>query len=150
MEKLKGKELQERLVQKMKEWQKTESDAITITREIGDKTDNPFIRNVMVTMNSDSARHRSVQQLIIDSFEKEHITINTDDMEAIWAMIEKHIELEQKMLSSVEEILEALQGQKTLVVQRYLLEYLRQDEKKHETMLHNLRAVKDGMYPYGG
>ena len=104
----------------------------------------------MVTMNSDSARHRSVQQLIIDSFEKEHITINTDDMEAIWAMIEKHIELEQKMLSSVEEILEALQGQKTLVVQRYLLEYLRQDEKKHETMLHNLRAVKDGMYPYGG
>ena len=150
MEKLKGKELQKKLVQTMREWQQTESDAITITREIGDKTDNPLIRSVMVTMNSDSARHRSVQQLIIDSLEKEPITIDTDDMEAIWTMIEKHIELEQKMLSSVEEMLESLKGQKALAIQRYLLEYLRQDEKKHETMLDNLRAVKDGMYPYGG
>jgi len=150
MEKLKRKEFQERLVQKMREWQKIESDAIKNTREIGDKTDNPLIRNVMVTINSDSARHRSVQQLVIDSLEKERITINTDDMAGIWTMIEKHIELEQKMLSSVEEIIESLKGQKALVVQRYLLEYLRQDEKKHETMLTNLRAVKDGMYPYGG
>ena len=150
MEKLKGKELQEKLVQIMKDWQKIESDAINITRGIGDKTDNPLIRNIMVTMNSDSARHRSVQQLIIDSFEKEHIAVTTDDMEAIWAIIEKHIELERKMLSSVEELLEALKGQKALLMQRYLLEYLRQDEKKHEAMLDNLRAVKDGMYPYGG
>jgi hypothetical protein len=121
-----------------------------MTREIGDKTNNILIKNIMVTINSDSARHRSVQQLIIDSLEKEHVTISTDDLEAIWAMIERHIELEKKMLSSVDEILQSLEGQRALLVQRYLLEYLRQDEKKHEVMLDNLRAVKDGMYPYGG
>jgi len=150
MDRMKGKDIQERLVQQMKAWRKTESEAIKITREIGDTTKNPLIKNIMVTMNSDSARHRSVQQLIIDSFEKEPLPISTDDMEAIWSMIEKHVALEQTMLSAVEETLQSLKGRKSLVVQRYLLEYLRQDEKKHEAMLDNLRAIKDGMYPYGG
>jgi hypothetical protein len=104
----------------------------------------------MVTLNSDSARHRSVQQLIIDSLEKEPVTISTDDMIIVWNLIEKHIELEKKMVSYVQKTLESMQGEKALLIQRYLLEYLHEDEKKHETMLNNLRAIKDGMYPYGG
>jgi hypothetical protein len=150
MEKMKRKELQETLVQKMKEWQELESEAIIITRAIGDKSSNPLIKNIMVTLNSDSARHRSVQQLIIDSLEKEPVTISTDDMIVVWNLIEKHIELEKKMVSYVQKTLESMQGEKALLIQRYLLEYLHEDEKKHETMLNNLRAIKDGMYPYGG
>jgi len=66
MGKTKMKAVQEGVVQKMKEWQDIESTAIK-TREIGDKTENPLIKNIMITINSDSAQHRSVQQLIIDS-----------------------------------------------------------------------------------
>ncbi len=66
------KAVQEGLVQKMKEWQEIKSTAIKTTREIGDKTENPLIKNIMITINSDSARHQSVQQLIIDRVSKKN------------------------------------------------------------------------------
>jgi len=61
------KAVQEGLVQKIKEWQEIESTAINTTRKTGDKTENPLIKNTIITINSDSARHQTVQQLIIDS-----------------------------------------------------------------------------------
>jgi len=144
------KALQEKLVAAMKEWQEIESKAIDTTRSIADKSDNPLIKNIMVTINSDSARHRSVQQFIVDSLEKEYVEINIQDMENVWNMIEEHIELEKQMAAKVEEMLAALEGKKSFLVQHYLLEYLREDERKHEIMLNNLGAIKTGMYPYGG
>ena len=150
MEKTTMKSVQEVLVQKMKEWQAIESTAIKTTREIGDKTENPLIKNIMITINSDSARHRSVQQLIIDSLEKEHLTLSINNLKDVWKMIEQHIALEQKMVSLVKEALETVKGKKALMVQQYFLEYLLADEQKHETMLDKLHSIKDGMYPYGG
>jgi hypothetical protein len=150
MEKIKMKSVQEGLVQKMKEWQEIESTTIKTTREIGDKTENPLIKNIMITINSDSARHRSVQQLIIDSLEKEHLTLSINDLGDVWNMIEQHIALEQKMVSLVKEVLETVKGKKALMVQQYFLEYLLADEQKHEAMLNKLHSIKDGMYPYGG
>jgi hypothetical protein len=150
MEKTTVKAVQEGLVQKMKEWQEIESTAIKTTREIGVKTENPLIKNIMITLNYDSARHRSVQQFIIDSLEKEHLTLSINDLGDVWTMIEKHIALEQKMVSLVKEVLETVKGKKTLMVQQYFLEYLLADEEKHEAMLNKLHSIKDGIYPYGG
>ena len=150
METTKMKAVQEGLIQKMKEWQEIESTAIKTTREIGDKTKNPLIKNIMTTINSDSARHRSVQQLIIDSLEKEHLTLSINDLEDVWTMIEKHIALEQQMVSLVKEVLETIKGKKALMVQQYFLEYLLADEQKHEAMLDKLHTIKNGIYPYGG
>jgi hypothetical protein len=66
----------------------------------------------MITINYDSARHRSVQQFIIDSLEKEHLTLSINDLGDVWTMIEKHIALEQKMVSLVKEVLETVKGKK--------------------------------------
>jgi hypothetical protein len=35
-----------------------------------------------------------------------------------------------------------------MLVQRYLLEYLLADEKKHDQLLEKLEAIKKDMYPY--
>ena len=35
-----------------------------------------------------------------------------------------------------------------MLVQEYLLNYLLVDEKKHDSLLAQLEAVKKGMYPY--
>ena len=37
-----------------------------------------------------------------------------------------------------------------MLVQEYLLNYLKADEMKHDALLSLLEAVKKGMYPYAG
>ena len=63
-------------------------------------------------------------------------------------MVEKHIELERKTVDLPKEALTALKGTKMVVVQ-YLIEYLLEDENKHNKILDNLEGIKKGMYPYG-
>jgi hypothetical protein len=62
-------------------------------------------------------------------------------------MIEKHIQLEKKTIELAQEALDALKGKKMLV-QEYLLNYLMEDEAKHNKILDNLEKIKGGMYPY--
>ena len=60
----------------------------------------------------------------------------------------KHIDLEKKTVELAKDSLEALKGRK-MVVQEYLLDYLRIDEEKHNSVLESLGTIKKGMYPYG-
>ena len=64
-------------------------------------------------------------------------------------MIEDHIKLEKKTLKLAEESLEAIKNSKGMLVQAYLLEYLTEDEKKHNILLEKLANIQKGMYPYG-
>ena len=82
------------------------------------------------------------------SLEKQAIALSPDELGEIWTLIEKHIELERKTINFAKEALEALKGKK-MVVEQYLLEYLLEDENKHNKILDNLEGIKKGMYPYG-
>ena len=64
-------------------------------------------------------------------------------------MIEKHIKLEKQTLELAQGALESIEGSKGMLVQSYLLEYLMDDEKKHNQLLERLRSIQKGMYPYG-
>ena len=61
-------------------------------------------------------------------------------------MIESHIELERKTLEMARQSLEALKGKK-MVIQEYLLQYLQEDEEKHNNLLRRLEMIKKGMTP---
>jgi hypothetical protein len=61
-------------------------------------------------------------------------------------MIEAHIELERKTLEMAGRSLEALKGKK-MVIQEYLLQYLQEDEEKHNNLLRRLEMIKKGMTP---
>ena len=63
-------------------------------------------------------------------------------------MIERHVELEKKSVEIAEQTLASLKG-KAMIVQAYLLNYLREDEKKHNDLLSSLDSIKIKMYPYG-
>ena len=65
------KELNEKLVATLKDWQKIEDQSVKSTSDIIAKTDNLIVRQIMEIIRQDSAMHRKVQQLIIDNFEKE-------------------------------------------------------------------------------
>ena len=136
----------EKLADTMKRWQKLENSAIAQTARIMEETEHPLIRAVMEVIKNDSENHYRIQQLIIDSVEKEYINVFTDDLARCWESIEKHIALEKKTIEMAAESFAALEGSKN-VVQLYLLDYLKQDEEKHDRLLADLDRIKRAMYP---
>jgi hypothetical protein len=142
------KEIQEQIVENMKNWKKIENASVASTGKVIEKTDNPIIRLIMEIIQRDSQMHYRIQDLIIDSLEKSAISLTPEELGEVWDLVEKHIDLEKKTVAMAEESLEALKGRK-MVVQEYLLDYLRIDEEKHNAVLETLSTIKKGMYPYG-
>lgn len=144
---MKTKEIQEQLVASLKDWQKIEDASIEACAKISKQSDNPIVRVVMEIIMRDSVMHHRVQQMIIDSLEKQAISLTPEELGEVWGMIEEHIRLERKTIDYAKQALAAIKGTK-MVVQQYLLEYMLQDEEKHNKVLDNLEAVKRGIYPY--
>ena len=142
----KQKELNENLVKTLKKWQKIEDESVKSTSAIIGKTKNPIVRQIMEIIKQDSAMHKKVQQVIIDSFEKEAINLDPEELSDIWGMIEKHIELEKETVRLAEE---SRKNSNSFIV-RYLLGYLMTDEQKHNDILQQMEDIKKGMYPYAG
>jgi hypothetical protein len=143
------KEIQEKLVETMQRWQKIEDAAVDSTGKIIDSTENPLIRLVMEIIQADSRMHRRVQEFIAGTLTEKAVSLTPEEMGKVSEAIEKHNAIEKQMVGYVDETLNALKGKKMLV-QEYLLNYLWDDEKKHETLLSILDKVKEGMYPYAG
>jgi hypothetical protein len=142
------KEIQEKLVDNMRRWQKIENASVASTGRVIEKTDNPIVRLVMEIIQRDSQMHYRVQDLIADSLEGKTIAINPEELGEVWEMVEQHIKLEKKTMELAEEALDAIKDRK-MNVQQYLLEYLMIDEDKHNKVLEKLEMVKNQMYPYG-
>ncbi len=138
------KELNEQLLNTLKKWQVVEDQSVKSTTEIMAKTNNPVVKHIMEIIRQDSAMHKRIQQLIIDSFEKEAITLTPEELGGIWEMVDKHIELEKETIRLAEE---SRKNSKNFVV-RYLLGYLMTDEQKHNEILAQMEDVKSGIYPY--
>lgn len=143
-----SKEKQEKIVANMQKWQKIENASIAATGAVIEETENPIIRLVMEIIQRDSQMHYRVQKLIEESLTSKAIALSNDELAQVWTMIEKHKATEEKSVSLAKESLDATEGQKGMLVQRYLLGYLMSDEQKHDTLLENLEAIKKDMYPY--
>lgn len=143
------KKVQEDLVANMKAWRKVEIASIASTGRVMEETENPIVRLVMEIIQRDSHMHYRVQGWIADSLEGKSVSLTPDELGGVWGMIEDHIALEKKTLELAQEALEAIGGAKSMLIQSYLLEYLMEDEKKHNLLLERLAAVQKGMYPYG-
>jgi hypothetical protein len=141
------KELQEKIVDNMKRWQKVEDASVASTGKVIESTDNPVVRMVMEIIQRDSQFHYRVQEFIADSLTSKTVVLSTDELADVWDMIEKHIQLEEKTMELAKEALGALKGKKMLV-QEYLLNYLMEDEAKHNKILAHLEQIKKGAYPY--
>jgi len=139
------KEKQARLVEILKTWQQIESRSMAQCGEIAERTANPVIRLVMEIIRRDSAMHHRVQQFVVDSIEKEAVSLTVEDLEGVWGAIEAHIEAERETERLIGEARKALEGTKD-VVQQYLLTYLAADERKHDELLEGLNLIKRGMY----
>lgn len=142
------KVVQEKLVSTMQTWQKIEDASVASTGRVIEKTGNPIVRLVMEIIQRDSQMHHRVQELIINTMSK-MVSITPEEIGDVWGMVEDHIQLEKKTQELAEAALESLEGSKGMLVQSYLIEYLLDDEKKHNRLLERLADIQKGMYPYG-
>jgi len=142
------RKIQEKIIDNMRSWQKIENASVSSTGKVMERTKNPVVRLVMEIIQRDSQMHYHVQELIAESLESKTISLTPEELHDVWNMIEEHIRLEEKSVELANEALKALRGRK-MVVQEYLLDYLRMDEQKHDKILETLGTIKKGMYPYG-
>ena len=142
------KEIQQQIVANMKKWQKIEDATVATTGMIIEKTDNPVVHLIMEIIQRDSQMHYRLQEWIADSLETKTVTLTYEELDKIWSLIERHIELEKKTVAMAQQSLEAIKGKK-MVIQEYFLNYLAEDEKKHNNLLAHLDGLKKGMRATG-
>ncbi len=142
------KELQEQIISDMRQLQKAENASVASTGRIIEKTENPIVRLVMEIIQRDSQMHYQVQDFIADSLGEKTVSLTPEELSQVWEMIEQHIQLEKKMIEAAEQLLASMKG-KFMVVQQYLIDYLLEDETKHNNLLDRLNGIKTKMYPYG-
>src|SRR5690348_7335238 len=134
----------EELTSVLKTWQGLETATIAHTTDVIAQTKNPLIQLIMEIIRRDSEMHHRVQQVLLDSLEKQAFTLTPDELGDIWSMVEKHAEMEKATI----ELAEKARSNCRLFVQRHLLTYLLDDEKKHDRLLSQLEDFKRGIYPY--
>ena len=134
----------EELQATIKRWQEIEVASVAQTTQIMERTQNPLIRLVMEIIRQDSVMHKRVQQVILDSLEKEAFTLTPEELGDIWEMVEKHAEMEKETIALAEKARRNCR----LFVQRHLLTYLIEDEQKHDRLLAQLEDFKRKIYPY--
>ena len=140
------KQMQQEVVENMKKWQKIEDASVTSTSQIIKKTPNLLVRMIMEIIMRDSQMHYRVQELIADSIERKAVTLSPDELSDIWKQVERHIALEKKTMRLARKSIKALKGQQGMIVHEYLLNYLLEDEKKHNNLLSRLNDIKRGVY----
>ena len=122
----------------MKEWQKLEDDTIRFSEEMLKKTRNKLIKLTMEMIKHDSQKHKAMQQMLIDSIEKEPFILSPDELNALGNGLNKHLAAEARSLELADEAL--LNSE--MFVTRYVLSYLIADEQKHHNLLGKLNELK--------
>ncbi|HXH49012.1 MAG TPA: hypothetical protein VNM47_06670 [Terriglobia bacterium] len=128
----------------LRRWQEIEDASVAACSGIIAKTKNPLIRLLMEIIRQDSVMHKKVQQVMIDSLEKQAISLTPEELGQIWESIVHHAEIEKETLVLAEKARKNCR----LFVLRHLLTYLIEDEQKHDRLLAQLESFKRGIYPY--
>ncbi len=128
----------------LKDWQALENATIAHTTAVIGKTANPLIQLVMEIIRQDSAMHHRVQQVLLDSIEKQAFSLTPEELAEVWDMIEKHAEMEKRTIELAEQARDSCH----LFVQQHLLTYLIEDEKKHDRLLSQLEDFKRKITPH--
>ncbi len=136
---IKSPEQNERMVAVLQAWQKLERQAMDDAAAIIEETNSGLVRMIMSVIRHDSLMHHRVQQFLLESLTDVDISVSLDDLEEIWENIEQHDRLEKKTISMAKELLD----EKLAPVQRHLLGYLLEDERKHDRLLGQLRDIKE-------
>ncbi len=135
------KELQNRLVETLKRWQKIEEEAVVSTDEVIATATNPVLRTIFEIIQRDAQNHRRVHEVIIGGHEKEGFKLSVEELEELSKVISRHVQVEKRMFEAAQKALGLIKGKK-MILHEYFLNYLQEDEKKHTRMLKQMETLK--------
>ncbi len=101
------------------------------------KVENPILTCVIDTIKRDSEKHQEILELVLEGMEGT-VTLTPDDMIILSTFIEKHTQIEKDAVSIAEQTLKKVRTP----IARFLLEYLNEDEKKHDLIMDHLDRLK--------
>jgi hypothetical protein len=146
MAKTSGPERVEHMVKVLRQWQRIERQSMEEMNAIIEEAKNPLVRIIMEIIRHDSLMHHRVQQFLVDTLTEEALVVSREDVGEIWERIEKHDKVEKRTIELAKELRENAWSP----VHKQLLDYLLNDEAKHDTLLEQLRTVKTGMSQASG
>ena len=141
------KKAQEDLTSAMERWQKVELETVEFVGKIIEKTDNPIVKHVLRIIQRDSEMHHKTQELIVGTL-RGTVSLTPEEIGVVWDLIERHIKMEEAAVEMAEDAKRIIKD-RSMPVQGYLIEYLLQDEQKHDSLLEGLGNIQKKMYPYG-
>jgi hypothetical protein len=121
----------EDIIGKIVNWQAVEEKSIDYaTKEIS-KTKNPLTRMMLQALKLEAEKRLLIQQMIRDSIEKEAVNLSPDELGELSGHLNRHMETEEEAAVLGKAAFEKSE----LAVPRYLLSYLIDDLKRHNSLL---------------
>jgi hypothetical protein len=142
----KGSDRIEELVTTLQQWQGIERHAMNTTAEIMEGTRNPLVRIIMEIIRHDSLMHHRVQQFLVDTVTEANVSLTREEIADVWEKIEEHDKIEKQTIKYAEE----LRDKAWTPIHKYMLDYLLEDEKKHDRLLGMLNELKSDLTKASG
>ncbi len=98
------KDLQMRILAGMKTWQRVERQFSGTAARIMRDTRDAEVAWLMKRMRQELSLHRHAEQFISDTLYSSPFPLTFVELEEIWGMVEKHIQLLRRMIDITEQI----------------------------------------------
>ncbi len=99
---------------------------------------NPAIKAVMKAVSTDSLKHSTLYTTLLEFMEPGRTMLADEEADRIRGEIERHIGMEDKMISEVREILEK---EKLIKAEKFILEMILRDEVLHHALLKRVHGI---------
>ena len=138
MTKLKKVLIDNKMLILLKRWKELESATIRSCGSITKKTDNPLVKTLISAIANDSAKHKSILQLIIDGMTKKALVLTPDDIAHVSGLLDKHVDLENEAIAIAEQAIKVSKDPVT----KQLLRLILHDEKEHASLAEQINELK--------
>ena len=92
---------------------------------------NPAVKGVLKGVSLDSVKHAELYTSAITLLTKASTALTQENLDAQRALVVKHIEIEAKLIRTLEEMLPQIENKKV----EFLLKAILNDERRHHAML---------------
>lgn len=138
MTKLKKVLIDNKMLILLKRWKELEAATIRSCGSITKKTDNPLVKTLISAIANDSAKHKSILQLIIDGMTKKALVLTPDDVAHVSGLLDKHVDLENEAIAIAEQAIKISKDPVT----KQLLKLILADEKQHANLAEQINELK--------
>jgi len=114
-----------------------ENEAVRVLYDSMEKTDNTVIRLLLRQLALDSSKHEHMLKTVLQLLESPSKEQLKREGKRFREAIEKHVEIERKMLESFENIVDKTEDKRI----RFIIQDIISDEKKHHAIIKRVHEL---------